>query len=100
MPTTIGALVLRYFGMFAGLAFLVAAGRYLHLNPTTAALVFLIGVLLVSANWGLRYAVVLAIVATTAFNFFQPLLGRFLHCLYSACTLRNCHVRRKMLPCP
>jgi two-component system, OmpR family, sensor histidine kinase KdpD len=56
--------------MFAGLAILVAAGRYLHLNPTTAALVFLIGVLLVSANWGLRYAVVLAIVATTAFNFF------------------------------
>ena len=56
--------------MFAGLAVLVAVGRYLNLNPTTAALVFLIGVLLVSANWGLRFAVVLAIIATAAFNYF------------------------------
>src|SRR5271165_3734514 len=50
--------------MFAGLAALTAAGRYLNVNPTAIAL------LLVSAYWGLRYAVVLSIVATAAFNFF------------------------------
>ena len=56
--------------MFAGLAALTAAGRYLNVNPTAIALLFLIAVLLVSAYWGLRYAVVLSIVATAAFNFF------------------------------
>jgi two-component system sensor histidine kinase KdpD len=56
--------------MFAGLAALTAAGRYLDVNPTAIALVFLIAVLFASAYWGLRYAVVLSIVATAAFNFF------------------------------
>jgi two-component system, OmpR family, sensor histidine kinase KdpD len=41
-----------------------------HANPTTVALTFLIGVLVVSANWGLRPAVFMAIVATLAFNFY------------------------------
>jgi two-component system sensor histidine kinase KdpD len=56
--------------MFAGLAVLTAAGRYLDVNPTAIALVFLIAVLVASAYWGLRYAVVLSIVATACFNFF------------------------------
>jgi len=56
--------------MFAGLAALTAAGRYLNVNPTAIALLFLIAVLLASAYWGLRYAVVLSMVATAAFNFF------------------------------
>ena len=56
--------------MFAGLALLTAAGRYLDVNPTAIALVFLIAVLFASAYWGLRYAVVLSIVATACFNFF------------------------------
>jgi two-component system sensor histidine kinase KdpD len=56
--------------MFAGLAVLTAAGRYLDVNPTAIALVFLIAVLFASAYWGLRYAVVLSIVATASFNFF------------------------------
>lgn len=56
--------------MFAGLAVLTAAGRYLDVNPTAIALVFLIAVLFASAYWGLRYAVVLSIVATACFNFF------------------------------
>jgi two-component system sensor histidine kinase KdpD len=56
--------------MFAGLAVLTAAGRYLDVNPTAIAMVFLIAVLFVSAYWGLRYAVVLSIVATASFNFF------------------------------
>lgn len=42
----------------------------LHVNPTTVALMFLVAVLLASAYWGLRYAVVLALAATVAFNFF------------------------------
>ena len=56
--------------MFAGLAVLTAAGRYLDVNSTAIALVFLIAVLFASAYWGLRYAVVLSIVATASFNFF------------------------------
>ena len=56
--------------MFVGLAVLTAAGRYLDVNPTAIALVFLIAVLFASAYWGLRYAVVLSIVATVCFNFF------------------------------
>lgn len=56
--------------MLAGLASVVAVGRYLDLNPTAVAMIFLIAVLLVSAYWGLRYAVVLSLVATAAFNFF------------------------------
>jgi len=56
--------------MFAGLAVLTAAGRYLDVNPTAIALVFLITVLFASAYWGLPYAVVLSIVATACFNFF------------------------------
>src|SRR6516164_2204992 len=56
--------------MFAGLAVLTVAGRYLDVNPTAIALVFLIAVLFASAYWGLRYAVVLSIVATASFNFF------------------------------
>src|SRR5271169_834647 len=56
--------------MFAGLAAIIAAGRYLNVNPTAIALLFLIAVLLASTYWGLRYAVVLSFVATAAFNFF------------------------------
>ena len=70
MSTTLRTAVLRYVGMFAGLAAVVAAGRYLDVNPTAVALLFLIAVLLVSAYWGLRLAVVLSLVATAAFNFF------------------------------
>jgi two-component system sensor histidine kinase KdpD len=44
--------------------------RWLHVNETTVALTFLIGVLLVSANWGLRHAIYLSILSALAFNFF------------------------------
>jgi two-component system sensor histidine kinase KdpD len=56
--------------MFLALAALIAAGRYLDVNPTAIGMVFLIAVLFTSAYWGLRYAVVLSIVATASFNFF------------------------------
>jgi two-component system sensor histidine kinase KdpD len=52
--------------------------RRLHVNPTTVALAFLVVVLLASAYWGLRYAIVAAVVATAAFNFFfLPPFGTF-----------------------
>src|SRR5215471_4119318 len=63
-------MLFRFAAMFAGLAFISAAGRFLKLNPTAMALIFLIGVLFASAYWGLRYALVLSIVATAVFNFF------------------------------
>ena len=48
----------------------------IKVNPTTVALSFLIGVLIVSANWGLRPAVFMALVATLAFNYyFLPPVG-------------------------
>jgi two-component system sensor histidine kinase KdpD len=48
-----------------------------RVSHTTVALTFLIGVLIVSANWGLRPAIFMALVAALAFNFgFLPPLGR------------------------
>lgn len=47
-----------------------------HVNPTTVALTFLVAVLVVSAFWELRYSIVLAILATFAFNYyFLPPFG-------------------------
>ncbi len=52
--------------------------RLIHVNPTTVALTFLLGVLCVSAMWGLATAVFMAVVATLAFNyFFLPPVGTF-----------------------
>lgn len=49
-----------------------------HVNPTTVALSFLLAILVVSATWGLRYAVFMAILATAFFNFyFLPPVGTF-----------------------
>ena len=48
----------------------------IKVNPTTVALTFLVGVLIVSANWGLQPAVFMALVATLAFNYyFLPPVG-------------------------
>ena len=50
--------------------------RWLHLNPTTIALAFLLGVLGISASWGLRQAVFMSVIAALAFNyFFLPPIG-------------------------
>lgn len=49
-----------------------------HVNPTTVALSFLLAILVVSATWGLRYAVFMAVLATAVFNFyFLPPVGTF-----------------------
>jgi two-component system sensor histidine kinase KdpD len=50
--------------------------RWLHFNSTTIALMFLLGVLGVSASWGRREAVFMSVVATVALDyFFLPPIG-------------------------
>jgi two-component system sensor histidine kinase KdpD len=61
---------MRYAAVVAAIAAITVADFKLHVNPTTVALMFLVAVLLASAYWGLRYAVVLALGATAAFNYF------------------------------
>ncbi len=54
----------------------LVGSRWLHLNATTVALAFLLGVLAISAFYGLRHAVFMSIIATLAFNyFFLPPIG-------------------------
>ena len=70
----------------SGLGYLVAAlvvavvtlvgYRWLHFNATTVALAFLLGVLGISAFYGLRQAIFMSLVATLAFNYyFLPPIG-------------------------
>ena len=55
-----------------------AGYRWLHLNPTTIALLFLLGILAISTYWGLRQAVFMSVIATLAINyFFLPPIGTF-----------------------
>jgi two-component system sensor histidine kinase KdpD len=69
---------LRYVIAVAGIGAITFVDFKLKVNHTTVALMFLVMVLLTSAYWGLRYAVVMAIVATAAFNFFfLPPVGTF-----------------------
>jgi two-component system sensor histidine kinase KdpD len=50
--------------------------RWLHLNATTVALAFLLGVLAISAFYGLRQAIFMSLLATLAFNYyFLPPIG-------------------------
>lgn len=44
--------------------------KWLHVNPTTVALTFLLAILSVAAAWGLRYAIPMSIVAAVCYNFF------------------------------
>jgi two-component system, OmpR family, sensor histidine kinase KdpD len=68
----------RFGLVVAAIGVITAIDFRLHVNPTTVALTFLVAVLLVSAYWGLRYAVVLAVGAAAAFNFyFLPPIGTF-----------------------
>lgn len=69
---------LRYALVIAAIGVITAVDFKLHVNHTTVALMFLVTVLLTSAYWGLRYAVVMAVGATAAFNFFfLPPIGTF-----------------------
>ncbi len=52
--------------------------RWLHLNPTTVALAFLLAVLAISASWGLRQAVFTSVIASLALDYyFLPPIGTF-----------------------
>jgi two-component system sensor histidine kinase KdpD len=63
--------IVRYSISTASAAVIVAVYFIrLHVNETTVALTFLIGILLVAANWGLRHAIYLSILSAVAFNFF------------------------------
>lgn len=44
--------------------------RVTHVNPTTVALTFLLGILFVANRLGLRYSVYMSLLAAIAFNFF------------------------------
>jgi len=78
VKTGAGTQATRYALVVIAVAVITAIDFRLHLNHTTVALMFLLAVLLASAYWGLRYAVVMAFVATAAFNFFfLPPVGTF-----------------------
>lgn len=52
--------------------------RWLHVNPTTVGFSFLLIILVISAVWGLRYAIFMAVLSALAYNFFfLPPLLRF-----------------------
>jgi len=68
----------RYVLVIAAVGVVTGAAHRLHVNQTTVALMFLVMVLLTSAYWGLRYALLMAVLATAAFNFFfLPPVGTF-----------------------
>jgi two-component system, OmpR family, sensor histidine kinase KdpD len=71
--------ITRWILAFGALAGIVLAYRHLlHVNPTTVALSLLLLILLLAAEWGLRYAVVISIAATACYNFFfLPPVGTF-----------------------
>ena len=70
-------ITLQYVATVAAVSAIVFAYHFIiQVNPTTAALTFLIGVLIVSATWGLRPAIFMAVFATLAFNYyFLPPIG-------------------------
>ena len=56
----------------------VAFRRIPHINPATVGFTFLLAVLVISAAWGLRYAIAISLAATLAYNFFfLPPMGTF-----------------------
>lgn len=71
--------MVRYLVVVAAVAVITAVGYKLHLNSATTALMFIFGVLLASAYWGLRYAVTLALGGAASFDFFfLPPVGTFI----------------------
>ena len=78
VKTTAREQPVRYVLVVAAIALITAIGFRLHFNHATVAMMYLITVLLTSAYWGLRYAVVMATGAAAAFDFFfLPPIGSF-----------------------
>jgi two-component system sensor histidine kinase KdpD len=69
----------RYTASLLLVVLIVIAYRVIiHLNSTAVGFTFLLAVLVISANWGLRQAIFLSVIATLAYNFFfLPPLGTF-----------------------
>ncbi len=73
--------ILRSIAQYVSSAVVVAGivlvyRKVINVNATTAALTFLVGVLGVSASWGLRPAIFMSMLATLAFNYyFLPPIG-------------------------
>lgn len=64
-------IIFRYGLSTATFACTVAVYCYwLHANDTTVSLTFLLLILIVAANWGLRHAIYLSFLAAASFNFF------------------------------
>ena len=63
-------------GALAAIVF--AYRQWVHVNPTTVALTLVLFVLVIAAQWELRYAVAVSLAATAAYNFyFLPPVGTF-----------------------
>ena len=79
MNRSVSVAVLRFAASTAILAAIVVVYfRWLHVNPATIGFTLLLTVLLISAYWGLRYAIVTAILGTVVYNyFFLPPLFKF-----------------------
>jgi len=71
--------VTRWLAAFGALAGIVLVYRHwLRVNQTTVAMTMLLLILVLAAEWGLRYAVVISIAATVCYNFFfLPPVGTF-----------------------
>jgi two-component system sensor histidine kinase KdpD len=53
--------------------------RFIHVNSTTIALVYLLGILAIATGWGLAQSVTASLVAMLCFNyFFLPPVGQFI----------------------
>ena len=70
MKTRTSTQAARFSIVLVAIAAITVVDVRLHINQTTVALMFLVTVLLTSAYWGLRYAVVMAVIATAAFNYY------------------------------
>ena len=71
--------LIRFLVAIAIVAAIVLIFRLLlHTNPATVGFTLLLAVLVVSAQWGLRHAIFLSVIATLAYNFFfLPPFGTF-----------------------
>jgi two-component system sensor histidine kinase KdpD len=64
------------FGALAGIVLVYR--HWLRANQTTVAMTMLLLILVLAAEWGLRYAVVISVAATICYNFFfLPPIGTF-----------------------
>ena len=63
-------------GVLAGIV--LGYRQWLRVNPTTVALTLLLYILVLASRWGLRYAVIVSLIATACYNFFfLPPVGTF-----------------------